>query len=134
MGTVYASGMANEDENFYAFRGRWCDHVVMRQDLTHGDFRVAYFIASKISADTQKMWWGVKKISAESGISLATVTGAIDKLNDAGLLIVVKGAKGSHTYSLRMPIDPGMAIYNAQKKARGKTGGRSPRVSKIETG
>lgn len=50
--------MREDEENFYGLRGQWLDYLVERQDLTHGDFRVAYFIASKINPTDNCMWWG----------------------------------------------------------------------------
>jgi DNA-binding MarR family transcriptional regulator len=124
----------NEDENFYARRGQWLDYLVTRRDLTHGDFRVAYFIASKIRRAGQTMWWSVPRIAEELGVSIATVTAATDKLNNAGLLVISKGAKGSYRYGMRMPIDPVAAAFAAAPQKRKKTGGRKSRVSKTETG
>jgi biotin operon repressor len=124
----------NEDENFYARRGQWLDYLVTRRDLTHGDFRVAYFIASKIKSSDQAMWWSVPRIAEELGISIATVTAATDKLNNAGLLVITKGPKGSYRYGMRMPIDPVAAAFAAMPHKRKKTGGRRSRVSKTETG
>lgn len=136
------SHFMNEDddevESFYAFRGRWLDYLNTRYDLTHGDFRAAYFVASKINPDDKCMWWGVTSIMEDLPMSLATFTSATKKLADAGLLVITKGAKGAHSYSMRMPIDPaGDAFYvryTADRKKRKKTGGRTARVSKNETG
>lgn len=127
------------DENFYAFRGQWLDYLNTRHDLTHGDFRVAYFIASKMRPENKCMWWGVFSIADELPVSIATITSATDKLDRAGLLVVAKRAKGAYSYSLRMPLDPARDAYAAEVKARqekrGKTGGRKKsRVSKNETG
>lgn len=137
---VYCGGMAekksapdNTDSNFYAFRGQWLDHLVERQDLTHGDFRVAYFIASKINPTDKCMWWGVRKIAEEMGVSVVTVTAATARLDKAGLLVVTKAKNGSYRYSMRLPIDPSGALFNSLRVRRGKTGGRSRRVSVSET-
>ena len=137
---VYEIGMAKKstqadgtDDNFYAFRGQWLDHLVERQDLTHGDFRVAYFIASKINPTDNCMWWGVRTISEEMGVSVGTVTAATSRLSKAGLLVVAKGRNGSYRYSIRLPIDPRAALFYAVRDKRGKTGGRKRSVSKTET-
>lgn len=121
------------DDNFLVFRSQWLDYVNTRQDMTHADFRVAYFIASRINADHRCMWWGVRNIAKELGVSSATVTAATDRLSGAGLMVVATRAKGAYSYSLRMPIDPEEDAFRAEMKSRKrrKTGGR---VSKNETG
>lgn len=128
----------SDDEKFYAFRGQWLDYLSTRHDLTHGDFRVAYFIASKINPSDKCMWWGVYRILEDLPVSLATFTAATDKLSEKGLLVIAKGAKGAHSYSMRMPIDPAgdafRAEHSVERKRRKKTGGRVPRLSKNETG
>ena len=127
----------DEPENFYAFRGQWLDYLNTRHDLTHGDFRVAYFIASKINPDDKNMWWGVFSIADELPVSVATITSATDKLTEKGLLVVTRGRKGGYKYWMRMPIDPAGDAYAAEMKSkaarRKKTGGRKARVSKNET-
>ena len=125
--------MSDEIENFYAYRGQWLDYLVTRRDFTHGDFRVAYFIASKISPGNGNMWWNVATIAEEMNVSIATVTGATRRLSEAGLLVITKGAKGSYRYSIRMPFDPKRDAYEATPRKRRKTGGRRRRVSKTET-
>lgn len=125
--------MNTTEENFYSLRGQWLDHLVERQDVTHGDFRVAYFIASKINPTDECMWWGVKTIAEEMNVSIRTITQATDKLKHAGLLVITKGRKGLNHYYMRMPYDPAAAIYAALRDKRKKTGGRKPRVSKTET-
>lgn len=122
-----------EEENFYAFRGRWLDYLATRRDLTHADFRVAYFIASKINPADECMWWGVKRIALELSVSISTVTGAIRRLDQKGLITIVKGKKGLHRYFMRMPIDPAESASRAMPELRKKTGGRKPRVSKTKT-
>lgn len=126
--------METEDENFYGFRGRWLDYLVERRDLTHGDFRVAYFIASKINPTGKTMWWGVKSIADDLGVSIGTVTAATDKLELAFLIVITKGRKGLNYYQMRMPIDPAAAAFAAIPEKRKKTGGRKTRVSETETG
>lgn len=125
-------------ENFYAFRGQWLDHLVVRHDLTHADFRVAYFLASKINAEDKCMWWSVSSIARELPVSIATITAATDKLTEAGVLVVTTRAKGAYSYGMRMPLDPAGDAFAAEMKAavtkRKKTGGRKSRVSKNETG
>ena len=125
--------MNKKDENFYAMRGQWLDYLVGRRDLTHGDFRVAYFIASKINPTDECMWWGVGTIAEELQVSIQTVIAATKKLNDAGLLVITKGRKGLKYYYMRMPIDPAGAAFSATPERRKKTGGRSARVSVSET-
>jgi len=122
--------MQNYVENFYAERGQWLDYLVERRDLTHGDFRVAYFIASKINPKDKAMWWAVSTIAAELGVSLATVTRATARLSEKGLLVISKMRKGAHSYSIRMPFDPAAEAHKFRPLSKKKTGGR---VSKTET-
>jgi len=134
MGYVYAWGMEQSiEDNFYALRGQWLDYLVERRDLTHGDFRVAYFIASKISPGSKRMWWGVNTIAKEMQVSIRTVTSATDKLALKNLLVITKGRKGLNHYSMRMPYDPAGDAFAALREKRKKTGGRARRVSKTET-
>lgn len=125
------------EDNFLVFRSQWLDYVNLRRDVTHADFRVAYFIASKINAEDRCMWWGVRTIASELGVSIATVTAATDRLSNEGLLIVTTRAKGAYRYSMRMPLDPDGAAFRAEVSANGKrrkkTGGRGSRVSTNET-
>jgi hypothetical protein len=125
--------MDQRTENFYAMRGQWLDYLVERRDFTHGDFRVAYFIASKINPIDGCMWWGVGTIAEELQVSIRTVTSATDKLAHAGLLVITKGRKGMNYYYMRMPLDPAGAAFSALREKRKKTGGRTSRVSKNET-
>ncbi|WP_376742481.1 helix-turn-helix domain-containing protein [Ensifer canadensis] len=93
-------------EAFYRKRKEWLDYLCERDDITHGAFRVGYFIARKINADDQRMWWSVKKIAVTIGVSTATVSSATAMLQDAGLLVCVRPARGINSYSIRMPYDP----------------------------
>lgn len=122
--------MNDENENFYAVRWQWLGYLVERQDITHGDFRVAYFIASKINPNGGTMWWRVDSIANEMGVSIATVTHATRRLNELGFLVVTKGGKGLHRYSMNIPYEP----VGPLRVKRKKTGGRKPRVSNTETG
>lgn len=104
--------MENDDaeklnaQAFYKKRKEWIDYVCCREDVTHGAFRVAYFLARKINADEQRMWWGVKKIAETMGVSTHTVSAATNQLEDLGLLVCSRPARGGNSYSIRMPFDP----------------------------
>jgi DNA-binding transcriptional MocR family regulator len=126
--------MEIEEQNFYVTRSQWLDYLVERRDLTHGDFRIAYFIASKINPADGCMWWSVGKIALELSVSIGTVTAATDKLSDRGLLVITKGRKGMNYYYMRMPLDPHGAARANTPIRRQKTGGRKSRVSKTEIG
>lgn len=125
--------MEIEEQNFYVTRSQWLDYLALRRDLTHGDFRVAYFIASKINPADGCMWWSVGKIALELSVSIATVTSATERLADRGLLVITKGRKGMNYYYMRMPIDPHGAARSNIREKRKRTGGRKSRVSEIET-
>jgi len=118
----YAVGMneKNDDENFYSDRSKWTDYVASRRDITHGQFRVGYFIASKVNAVDRCMWWNVDEIARALGVSNITVSNATKTLSYLGLMVVSKGSKGSHSYSLRMPFDPDADRLRHKPKPRAK--------------
>lgn len=93
-------------DEFYRKRRQWIDYVCAHPDVNHADFRVAYFMARKINADDQTMWWSVERIASEMCVSTATVSSATARLQDAGLMIVIRPARGRNTYSIRMPYEP----------------------------
>ncbi len=122
----------NPDEapgNFYVDRSRWLDYLAERRDVTHGEFRVAYFIASKINPDDRSMWWNVMKIAKVLGVSSATVSASTRKLEHLGLMVITKGAKGSKRYSFRMPFDPETAAR--QNKPQKRAGNRRKSRTRI---
>jgi hypothetical protein len=119
-------------DNFYIERAQWLDYVHARKDFTHAEFRVAYFIASKINPGDDCMWWSVKKIAATIPASVATVVGAIQKLDEFRLIYIGKrkiGRQMVDTYSFRMPLDAVDQAFRAEKPKRKRTGGRKRRVS-----
>ena len=123
-------------DSFYTERGAWTDYVCDRKDLTHAEFRVAYFIASKTNPNEGCMWYSVKRIAAESFVSLAVVTATIEKLDKSRLIMIGKrkiGRQTVNTYMWRMPLDAKEQAFKAVKKTRTKTGGRKRRVSLDET-
>lgn len=125
----------NNADNFYIERAKWLDYVHARRDFTHAEFRVAYFIASKINPADDCMWYSVKRIAKETPASLATVEKTLAKLNAFRLILVGKkkiGRQTLDTYSFRMPLDAEDQAFKAEKKPRKKTGGRKRRVSKSE--
>ncbi|MGN6779209.1 replication/maintenance protein RepL [Rhizobium sp.] len=130
------AGKTDNSDNFYIERAKWTDYVHARRDFTHGEFRVAYFIVSKINADDECMWYSVKRIAAETPASLATVENTISKLDNSRLISIGKkkiGRQTVDTYAFRMPLDAEDQAFKAVKPERKKTGGRKPRVSKNET-
>lgn len=123
-------------DNFYTDRGKWTDYVHARKDFTHAQFRAAYFIASKTNPTDDCMWWSVKAIAKESGVSLAVVTETIDKLDKCRLIVIGKRKMGRQTidtYMWRMPLDAVDQAFKAERAKRKKTGGRRSRVSLDET-
>lgn len=119
-------------DSFYRERAKWTDYVHARRDFTHAEFRVAYFIVSKINATDDCMWYSVKRIAAETPASVATVEKTIAKLDHFRLIIIGKkkiGRQTLDTYSFRMPMDAEDQAFRAEKPKRKKTGGRKPRVS-----
>ncbi|MDO9416996.1 helix-turn-helix domain-containing protein [Pararhizobium sp.] len=126
----------NNIDSFYTERGAWTDYVCDRLDFTHAQFRVAYFIASKTNPRDGYMWYSVKRIARESGVSLKTVTDAIEHLDRCRLITIGKRKEGRqtvNTYAWRMPLDASDQAFKAVKKGRRKTGGRARRVSLDET-
>jgi len=134
---VAKEGMQKKNsDSFYIDRAKWMDYVHARRDFTHAEFRVAYFIASKINAGDDCMWYSVKRIADETPASLATVEKTIAKLDKFRLIMIGKrkiGRQTVDTYSFRMPMDAEDQAFRAKKKTRKKTGGRERRVSLDET-
>ena len=132
-----AFGMSQSNhDNFYIERAKWTDYVHERRDFSHADFRVAYFIASKINPDDDCMWYSVKSIAKGSRVSLATAEKAISKLDGFRLIYIGTrkiGRNTVNTYSFRMPLDAEDQAFRAEKVKRKKTGGRKARVSLDET-
>lgn len=119
-------------DSFYIDRAKWTDYVHARRDFTHAEFRVAYFIASKINPTDECMWYSVKRIAAETPASLATVEKTIGKLDQFRLISIGKkkiGRQTLDTYAFRMPMDADDQAFKAEKPKRKKTGGRKRRVS-----
>lgn len=126
----------NNSDSFYIERAKWADYVHARRDFTHAEFRVAYFIVSKINAGDDCMWYSVKRIAKETPASLATVEKTLAKLDKCRLILIGKkkiGRQTVDTYSFRMPMDADDQAFKAMKKTRKKTGGRPPRISSNET-
>lgn len=123
-------------DSFYIDRAKWADYVHARRDFTHAEFRVAYFIVSKINPGDDCMWYSVKRIADETPASIATVEKTIAKLDRCRLIAIGKRKIGRQTvdsYSFRMPLDAAEQAFRAMKKPRVKTGGRQRRVSLNET-
>lgn len=119
-------------DNFYVERARWTDYVHSRRDFTHAQFRVAYFIVSKINPADDCMWYSVKRIAKETPASIATVEKTLEKLDGCRLIVIGKrkiGRQTLDTYSFRMPLDADDQAFKAEKPKRKKTGGRKRRVS-----
>lgn len=133
----YKGSMSERNfDGFYAHRAQWMDYVHGRKDFSHAEFRVAYFIASKINPVDDCMWYSVKNIAQQTPASIATVEKTIAKLDKFRLIYISKLKMGRQTidaYSIRMPIDADEQAFKAEKPRRKKTGGRAPRVSLNET-
>lgn len=126
----------NNYDSFYIERAKWMDYVHARRDFTHAEFRVAYFITSKINPGDDCMWYSVKRIARETPASLATVEKTIAKLDHFRLITIGKRKMGRQTidaYAFRMPMDAEDQAFRAEKKPREKSGGRKRRVSLDET-
>lgn len=90
---------------FYEKRRLWLDYLSTNHQITHADFRVAYFISKRMNGDDQSSWWHVKTIAKELGCSTHTVSAATMKLEDMGLLIALRPARGGNEYFIRMPYE-----------------------------
>lgn len=118
-----AEVLPRAEQSFYQERMEWLDFVAGHPSVSHGDFRVAYFIARKINADDQKMWWRVAKIAKALGVSTATVSAATMNLEHLHLMSIGRPARGINSYSIRMPFDtdklkPPLRKPSAQKKKK----------------
>jgi hypothetical protein len=91
--------------DFYRMRKEWLDYVCGHPSVSHGDFRVAYFISRKINADDRRMWWRVAKIAKSLCVSTATVSAATMNLEHLGLMVIHRPARGINSYEIRMPFD-----------------------------
>jgi DNA-binding MarR family transcriptional regulator len=90
---------------FYDKRRRWLDYLSTNHSITHVEFRVAYFISKRMNGDDQSSWWHVKTIAKQVGCSTHSVSAATMKLEDLGLLIAVRPARGGNEYFIRMPYE-----------------------------
>jgi hypothetical protein len=90
---------------FYEKRRRWLDFLSTDSRVSHADFRVAYFIASRMNGDKQSSWWKVKAIAQQSGCSVRSVIYATANLEKLDLLIVVRPKRGINEYSIKMPYE-----------------------------
>lgn len=106
---------------FYKKREDWIEYVCGRRDVKHAHFRIAYFMARKMNGKEQCMWWGVETIAKELGVSTATVTAATIYMQDEGLMVVTRPARGVNHYWIRMPYDPEGTKHRK----------RSPRTQKL---
>lgn len=88
---------------FYKTRGDWLDLLSTSSNISHAEFRVAYFIARRMNGEDQCSWWEVKEIAKEVGCSTNTVSDATVKLENLGLLLVIRPKRGVNRYFLRMP-------------------------------
>ncbi|QND42989.1 hypothetical protein HB770_21035 [Rhizobium leguminosarum bv. viciae] len=120
-------GLADAQENFYHMRMEWLDFVVSHPSVSHGDFRVAYFIARKINADDQKMWWRVSKIAKGLGVSTATVSAATMNLEHLHLMTIGRPSRGINSYAIRMPFDL-TAIKKPLRKPSARKAIKKPRT------
>lgn len=93
----------NGNAVFYRFRSEWLDAVFQHHEVSHADFRVAYFIARRINANERSMWWQVKEIAKGAQCSTRTVSDATMKLERLGFLDVIRPARGVNSYRLVMP-------------------------------
>lgn len=90
---------------FYEKRRQWLDYLSTHHAISHADFRVAYFISKRMNGDDQSSWWHVKTIAKELGCSTHTVSVATMKLENLGLLIALRPARGGNEYFIRLPFE-----------------------------
>jgi DNA-binding MarR family transcriptional regulator len=90
---------------FYEKRRMWLDYLSTNSAISHVEFRVAYFISKRMNGDDQSSWWHVKTIAKEVGCSTNSVSKATMKLEDMGLLIAIRPARGGNKYFIRMPYE-----------------------------
>ena len=90
---------------FYEKRREWLDYLSTNHAVTHVEFRVAYFISKRMNGENQSSWWHVKTIAKEVGCSTHSVSSATMKLEEMGLLIAVRPARGGNEYFIRMPYE-----------------------------
>jgi DNA-binding MarR family transcriptional regulator len=75
---------------FYDKRRKWLDYVNTNPRIGHASFRVAFFIAQRMSGENQASWYSVRQIADRLSMSTHTVSAAIVQLEAEGLLIPVR--------------------------------------------
>lgn len=90
---------------FYEKRRLWLDYLSTNHQISHVEFRVAYFISQRMNGEDQSSWWSVKEIAKQVGCSTHSVSAATMKLEDLRLLIAVRPARGGNEYFIRMPYE-----------------------------
>jgi DNA-binding MarR family transcriptional regulator len=88
---------------FYRTRANWLDYLNTLATVSHAEFRVAFFIAMRMNGKDQCSWWEVKEIAKQIGCSTNTVSDATMKLEQLGLMIVLRAKRGGNRYYIRMP-------------------------------
>lgn len=88
---------------FYKMRMDWLDFLSTMSAVSHAEFRVAFFIAMRMNGRDQSSWWEVKQIAKQIGCSTNTVSDATTKLEQLGLMVVVRSKRAGNRYSIRMP-------------------------------
>lgn len=90
---------------FYDKRMRWIDHVCEHHDVKHATFRIGYWMARRMNAKDQAMWWPVQRIARHLDVDRKTVLGAISELEGLNLLIVVRTLGRPSRYFIRLPYE-----------------------------
>lgn len=88
---------------FYRMRTDWLDLISTMSAVSHAEFRVGFFIAMRMNGKDQCSWWEVKEIAKQIGCSTKTVSDATVRLENLGLLVVMRPKRGGNRYFLRMP-------------------------------
>lgn len=88
---------------FYDKRMRWIDYVCEHHDVKHATFRVGYWMARRMNANDQAMWWPVQRIAKHLGVDRKTVLSAISELEGLRLMLVVRTMGRTSRYFIRLP-------------------------------
>lgn len=90
---------------FLQMRSVWIDTVIRDKSIDHALARVGLFIASTTNHKDQYMWWFVKSLAKELGVSTGTVTNATLLFEKRGLMIVRRNKRLGNEYRIRLPLD-----------------------------
>ncbi|RWO34767.1 MAG: helix-turn-helix domain-containing protein [Mesorhizobium sp.] len=89
--------------DFYDMRRQWIDYICEHRDVKHATFRIGYWMARRMNANDQAMWWTVKRMAKHLGVDRKTIMSAIAELDRLNLMVVHRTLGKQNRYSIRLP-------------------------------